>query len=334
MADLQQRGWPRPGAALKVATFMALTNGITGRFEGLSAPVQGALLMTAAALCFSFMNIAIRLAAAELNPVQIAFFRNLFALLLMLPWLARVGLAGLRTERLKVHLWRSVLGLSAMLCWFTAIAILPLAEAVSLNFTVPLFATIGAAVILGEQVRARRWTATLVGFAGVLIVLRPGFTEVTPVMALPMIAALFMAVTTLMVKSLSATESPNAIVFYMNLLLTPLSLVPALFVWRWPSWEVLGLMLFIGLMATLAHLAMTRAYVKADASAVMPFDYARLPFIAAIAYLAFGEVPDAWTWVGAGVIAASAIYIARREAQVAVERTASLAAGQSVKGRL
>ena len=313
---------------------MFLTNGISDRFGGFSAPVQGALLMTAAALCFSLMNIAIRQAALELDPAQIAFFRNLFALLFMLPWLARVGFGGLKTTRLKIHLWRAVLGLTAMLCWFYAIAVLPLAEAVSLNFTVPLFATIGAALILREQVRARRWTATLIGFAGVLIILRPGFTEVTPAMALPMIAALFMAVTALMVKSLSRTESPNAIVLYVNLLLTPLSLVPALFFWRWPSWEALGLLLLVGAMATLAHLAMTWAYAKADASAVMPFDYARLPFVAIAAFLAFGEVPDGWTWVGAAVIAASAIYIARREAQVAAERAASGLAGQSAKGQL
>ncbi len=312
---------------------MTSLDAISQRFGGLSAPRQGALLMTAAALCFSLMNFVIREVAAELEPIQIAFFRNLFSLLFMLPWLARAGLSGLKTGRLSLHVGRSLVGLAAMCCWFYAVALLPMAEAVSLNFTVPLFATIGAALVLGEVVRARRWSATLAGFLGVLIILRPGFGEITPVMALPMAAALFMAVSTLMVKSLSGSESPNAIVFYMNLILTPLSLLPALFVWRWPSAEALALMLFMGLMATLAHLALTRAYTKADASAVMPFDYARLPFVAVIAFVAYGEVPDLWTWIGAAVIGASAIYIARREAQVAAERSASRVAGQSVKGR-
>ena len=328
MADLRRPGWPRPAAGAKLGFFMYLTNGLSDRFGGLSAPIQGALLMTAAALCFSVMNIAIRLAAVELDPLQVAFFRNLFALMLMLPWLLKVGAAGLKTSRLKIHLWRSVLGLTAMLCWFYAIALLPLAEAVSLNFTVPLFATIGAALILREQVRARRWTATLVGFAGVLIILRPGFTELTPAMALPMIAALFMAVTSLMVKSLSRTESPAAIVLYVNLLLTPLSLVPALFVWRWPGLAEWPSLIAVGVLAALAHSLLTRAYTKADASAVMPFDYARLPFIALIAYVAFGEVPDIWVWLGGGIIAGSAIYIARREAQVARERPL----GRAVRG--
>jgi drug/metabolite transporter (DMT)-like permease len=287
------------------------------RWLALSAPAQGALYMTAAAFCFSVMNYLVRLAAEELNPIEIAFFRNLFALAFMLPWLARVGLSGLATRRFPTHAWRALIGLAAMFCWFYSVALMPMAEAVSLNFTVPLFATAGAAMILGETVRARRWTATAIGFLGVLVILRPGFTEVTALTALPILAALFMAASSLLVKSLSETESPNAIVFYMNLIVTPLSLIPALFVWQWPSWTVLGYLALLGMLAAVAHLALTRAYTKADASAIMPFDYTRLPFVAAIAFVAFGEVPDLWTWAGAGIIAASAIYIVHRESRIA-----------------
>ena len=191
------------------------------RLPVLNAPTQGALYMTAAAFFFSVMNYLIRLVAVELEPMQIAFFRNLFALAFMLPWLGRVGFAGLATRRLKTHVGRAVLGLAAMVCWFYAVTLLPLAEAVSLNFTVPIFATAGAAIFLGETVRARRWTATAVGFLGVLVILRPGFTEMTAVMALPIAAAVFMAASTLFVKSLSETESASVVVFYMNLILTP-----------------------------------------------------------------------------------------------------------------
>lgn len=284
--------------------------------------------MTAASFLFAVMNGAIRLladgwgnpAGEGLHPFQIAFLRNLFALGFMVPWLLHHGHAALRTSRLQMHLWRSAVGLVAMLTWFSAVAYLPLAEAVALNFTAPLFATAGAALILGETVRARRWSATGVGFLGMLIILRPGFTEITPLMTLPVIAAGFMACSVLIVKSLSRTEAPAAIVLYMNLLLTPLSLVPAAFVWRWPTATEWILGLFIGLCAALAHNAFTRAFQAADASAVLPFDYARLPFVAAIGYLLFAEVPDSWTWVGAAVIAGAAIYIAQREAQVARER--------------
>lgn len=312
---------------------MSLVDTLIGRARALPAPVQGALFMTLAAFGFSWMNIAIRIVSEELEPLQIAFFRNLFALAFMLPWLAGAGLSALKTEHLARHFWRAVIGMFAMACWFYSIALLPLAEAVALNFTVPLFATLGAALILGEVVRARRWSATIVGFLGVLIILRPGFTELTPAMALPVVAAFFMAASVLIVKTLSRSESPQLVVFYMNLFLTPLSLVPALFVWRWPSWSALGLLVAVGLLAALAHLALTRSYQKADASAVIPFDYARLPFVALLAFFLFGELPDIWTWVGAAVITGSAIYIARREAQVAREGTSSGAAGHAATGR-
>ena len=150
---------------------------------------------------------------------------------------------------------------------------------------------------------------------------------------LPVVAAVFMAVSTLLVKSLSRSESPAAIVIYMNLILTPLSLAPALFVWRWPGGSDFALLILIGLLAAIAHILLTRAYARADASAVMPFDYARLPFVAALAFFVFGEVPDLWTWVGAAIIGASAIYIAHREAQVARVTATIGAAAQSVKAR-
>ena len=285
--------------------------------------------MTAAAFCFSVMNVFVRLATEQIAALEVAFFRNFFALMFMLPWLARVGFEPLRTQRIKLHLVRSFFALATMIAWFSALALLPLNEAVALNFTVPLFATAGAALVLGEVVRARRWTATVIGFLGTLIILRPGFAEVTPAMALPVVAALTMACATLTVKSLSRTESAATVVLYMTVILTPLSLVPALFVWQWPDWPTLGYLVGLGGSGALAHLLLTIAYCKADASAVIPFDYARLPFVAVIAFFLFDEVPDLWTWLGAAVIAASAIYIAHREAQVARPGTAS----ESVRAR-
>jgi drug/metabolite transporter (DMT)-like permease len=320
---------------------MSLSRSLLTRWAEQSAPLQGALYMIVAAFLFAMMNGAIRLlgdgvfaAGGEpMHPFQIAFLRNFFALSLMLPWVFRQGSVVFRTGRIKVHLLRAAVGLSAMLCWFSAVAYLPLAEAVALNFTVPLFATAGAALVLGEVVRARRWSATVVGFLGVLIILRPGFAEFTPLMTLPIVAAVFMAISVLIVKSLSGTEQPAAIVLYMNLLLTPLSLLPAAFFWRWPTLPELGLGLFIGICAVLAHILFTRAFAGSDASAIMPFDYARLPFVALVGYLLFGELPDAWTWIGAAVIAGAAIYIAQREAQVARERPTLRAGSESPQSR-
>lgn len=289
--------------------------------------------MTFAAACFAVMNFLVREVSAGIHPLEAAFFRNFFALLCILPWLMKVGVGGLKTERLALHLWRAVIGIIAMALWFTAVTLVPLGEAVALNFTLPLFATAGAAFFLREQVGIRRWSATAVGFLGMLVILRPGFAEVTGATLLPIIAAVFMAVSVLVVKTLSRSENPNAIVFYMSLLMTPLSLVPALFVWTWPSWWELFLMFLLGLVAMVAHLAINRSFQRADASAIMPFDYMRLPFVAAIAFAAYGELPDIWTWLGAAIIAGSAIYIARREAKVARERKVTPVASHQVKGR-
>lgn len=273
--------------------------------------------MTAAALCFALMNLLIRLATVELSAIQIAFFRNLFAFLFMLPWAFKLGTASLKTRRLGMHFLRAVVGLAGMLCWFISVALLPLADAVALNFTAPLFVTIGAALFLGETVRARRWTATAIGFVGTVVILRPGFGSVSALSLLPVIAAGFMAVSTLLVKSLARSESPGTVVLYMNLFMTPISLIPALWVWRWPSVYVLGLMVALGLIAAVAHIALTRSYVKADASAVQPFDYTRLPFVALLGYVFFAEVPDRWLWAGAALIIGAAIYTAHREAVLA-----------------
>lgn len=291
--------------------------------------------MTGAAFALALMNGLIRESASSLHPLQIAFFRNFFALLVLMPWLMRIGLGGLRTQRLGLHVVRSAVGFAAMVLWFFSVALLPLAQAVSLNFTVPLFATLGAALILGEVVRARRWTATAIGFLGVLVIVRPGVEEVTLITLLPMAAAVFMATTVLMVKSLSDSEDPTVMVFYMNLLLTPISLVPALFVWQWPDWPTLGLMAAIGVLAVLAHLMMYQSFARADASAVVPFQYAQLPFVAVIGYAAFSELPDLWTLAGALIIAASATYIARREAQIAkhYRAAAHAAAGKTFRSR-
>ena len=280
-------------------------------------PVKGALYMTAASICFAVMNVSIRFAGEELEAMQIAFFRALFALLFMLPWAIRLGAASFRTRHLKFHIGRACISVFSMYFWFTAVIVLPLADAVALNFTAPLFVTVGAALILHELVGLRRWTATAIGFAGTLVVLRPGFVELSFHSALPILAALCVAANTLIIKRVTRHDAPGTIVLYMNLFLTPLALIPALFVWVWPSPGMWLLMIGLGLLAAVSHVLFTRAFVHADASAVQPFDYTRLPFVALLAYLCFGEIPSAWLWLGGSMIAGAAIYTAHREAVLA-----------------
>jgi|APTNR8051073442_1049403.scaffolds.fasta_scaffold06849_2 drug/metabolite transporter (DMT)-like permease len=285
-------------------------------FAGQVGPVRAAVLMVCACAGFAAMMAIVRLIAPEVHPVQAAFFRNFFGVLFMLPWLVRAGGTGaLRTGRPGMHVVRSVLGLTAMLLLFSALGMLPLADVTALSFTAPLFATAGAALVLREQVGRRRWTATLVGFLGAIVILRPDADTFTPEALVALGSAAAIAAAQLSVKALSRTENPNAMVLIMGLLMTPMSLLPALFVWTWPSADTFAWIVLMGAVATVGQLCLVRAMAIADASAVMPFDFARLIFAALLGWLMFGEWPDGWTWVGAAVIVASTVYIARREAK-------------------
>jgi len=287
------------------------------RIAQAAPPVRAALWMVGAALFFSGLSALIRQLGQEMHPFEVAFFRNLFGLLFMVPWLWRIGFGILRTKRLGTYAWRSLLSLASMLAWFSALPIMPFEQAVALSFTAPLFATVGAALILKETVRARRWSATIAGFLGVLVIIRPGVADGLGLGAtLAILSSMISAGLTLIVKDLSRTEPSDAVVTYMVLLLTPMSLLPAVFVWQWPLLEQWPLLAAMGALGSLGHMCLMRSFALADASAVMPYDYTRMLFATLIGYLAFAEVPDLWTWVGAGIIAGAAVYIARREGLV------------------
>lgn len=295
---------------------------------------RAVLWMLLAAATFAAMNAVVRLLSHYMHPFQVVFFRNLSGFAFMVPWLVHSGLGALRTSNQRLYISRSLLSLLSMLCWFTALAMMPLAEATALSFTTPLFATVAAVLVLHEVVRARRWTATVVGFVGAMIVLRPGFGGLGLPQLLVLASAAIHGLATVLVKQLSRAESANAIVTYMTLYIIPLSLVPALFVWATPALEAWPWIAAIGALGTLGHQALTRAFAAADASAIMALDYAKLPFVALIAWLAFGEVPDLWTWIGAAVIIGSTVYIAQREAALARAgaRTTSAAASSHADG--
>ncbi|MHA1536561.1 MAG: DMT family transporter [Alphaproteobacteria bacterium] len=296
---------------------MASTRKSPASIEPAPAPLAGALWMIGACLGFAAMAGIIRHVSAELHPFEIAFFRNLFGLAFMLPWLARVGWGGLKTRRIGLYTVRGIVGLGAMMAWFWAVTILPLADATALSFTAPLFATILAALVLAEVVRARRWAAIIIGFVGALIILRPGVQEIGWPTAAVLFSSLLMATATVMIKILSRTEPTSAIVTYMVIYLTPLSLIPALFVWQTPSWTALAWLVALGGVATAGHQCLTRSFTVAEASAVMPFDFTRLIFAALIGYFFFDQIPDLWSGIGAGVIVAASVYVAHREAVAA-----------------
>ncbi|MFO0996289.1 MAG: DMT family transporter [Alphaproteobacteria bacterium] len=292
----------------------------------LSPQVRGALWMIGSASAFSMMTALIRPAAAEMHPFEIVFFRNALGLVFLSPLIFRSGIRVLRTARLPLHLLRATCFLAAMLCWFSAIPHIALVDAVTLNFTAPIFVTIIAAVILRERVRIRRWTAIIVGFAGALVVLRPGFQDVSTASILVLGDALIWSVSAAIIRILARTDSMTTIVAHMFIWVTPLSLIPALFVWQDPSWTAMAWLLGLAAASTVGHVAVTRAFTLAEISLLMPFDYTRLIFATTVGFFVFGEVPDLWTFVGAAIIVAAALYIAHREAQIArAARAASTA---------
>lgn len=279
--------------------------------------LRGALWMVLAAFSFAALTTTIRHMSSTMHPIELAFFRNLFGLFFMLPWFWRAGLGALKTERFKLHGFCSAIGLVAMTLWFLAIAMMPVAEAMALSFTAPLFATIGAALLLKEKVRARRWAAILAGFIGTLVIIRPDGTDIGLASTLALAASACMALAALTVKSLSRTENPNTIVLFMGLLMTPMSLIPALFFWSAPTATDYLWFVALGLFATMGQVSMARSFASADISAVLPFDFSRLIFAAALGYLFFAEIPDTWTWVGAAIIFSATLYTAHRESRAA-----------------
>jgi drug/metabolite transporter (DMT)-like permease len=269
--------------------------------------------MLGATVVFSGMHATIRHASAGMHPFEIAFFRNMFGLLLLAPLLFRYGIAPLRTAHLKLHLLRGLFNITSMLCFFYALSIAPLTDVAAMTFASPIFATVLAVFVFGELIGIRRWSAILFGFAGTMVVLRPGFEGVALGPLLALFASLIWGIALLVIKVLARTESSLTITAWMMILLTPLSLIPAVFFWTWPTGEQYLWLLFTAALGTSGHLFLNQALKETDTNVVMPVDFVRLIWVAIIGYLAFGEIPDLFTWIGGAMIFASALYIAYRE---------------------
>ncbi len=275
-------------------------------------------LMVGAMVLFSAGHGLVRFASDELHSFQIGFLRSVFGLIFLLPIILKGwDFSDLRVKRPKLHIIRGALSAINTLAWFTAIAIMPLGEAVALNFTSPLFATLLAAIFLGEAVRARRWTATIVGFIGVLIVVRPGGETVQLGAILALGSALSIAVNVLLIRVMSQEDSTRAIVTTFNLAIVFFTLIPAVVVWIWPSPLMWAVTFAVGVTTTVAHLMLTKAMSLTEASAIVPLEFIRLPLAVLIGFVWFSEILDVWTILGATIIGCSAVYIARREAMAA-----------------
>ncbi len=248
------------------------------------------------------------------EPLQLAFFRNLFCFLALTPLLYVRGPSVMRSANLSLYGVRVGVQLLSMVCWFPAMTMIPLADLQATSFLAPLFATAFAIAYLRERVPLARWMALGVGMLGAVIILRPLAPTFGLGQLLAVGAAMAIGIGGPLIKKLTATDDADKIVLITNALLIPASLLPALLVWKWPAAHVWPYLAAMGMSACLGHVAMTRAYTYADASLVATFDFARLPFAVLIGLYFFGEATDIWTWVGSIVIFGAGIYITRSEA--------------------
>lgn len=304
-----------------------MTVSIPVRADASPLPLRAALMMILSACFFGLMAIAIRYASRQQHAFEIAFFRSLFGAMFALPLIARGGRNLLVTDKLGFYVARCVIGMLGMMAGFWAIVHLPLAQAIALSYSSPLFVTIGAVLFLGEIVRMRRWTAVAAGFVGVLIIVRPDGVAAGALIAV--MAAALSGMTTVSIKFLSRSEPPDRIVLLTTLLWVPLSLPGAITVWRWPDTATWPWLVLSGFLGTGGHYFWTRALRQADASLLAPFSYIQLLVVTVLAWWLFGETLDAYTATGASIIIGATLYIARREAVLARKHAVEVKAAEA-----
>lgn len=286
---------------------------IRGRLSRTGTALALALL---AAVLLTIMHVLVRRTSAALPPFEIAFFRSLFGLAAVTPLVMRVGWSAFRTAQPRLQILRGITGAGAMLSWFWGLSVVPIAEATALSFTSAIFASVGAVFFLGERMGVRRWSAVVIGFAGALVILRPGIEVIQAGSLAVLFSALCWGSGIVIVKRIARTDSAVTIVAVMGVMMTLATFVPAAFVWVWPSGGQLPWLALIGALGTAGTLAFTQSLRLADASVVVPVDFTRLVWAAAFGYLFFAEIPDGWTWAGGAIIVSSTAYIGLREARL------------------
>ncbi|MGE0746047.1 MAG: DMT family transporter [Rhodospirillales bacterium] len=285
------------------------------RFEALPANVRAIVWAVVSTAVFAIVPIGVRMASESVPTVEIVCLRGFLACLILLPFFAVSGFRGIGTRHTGQYLTRSFMQGTGMVMWFWAMTQIALDQAVALHFTLPLFAIVLAVFLLKERLTMSRVVATIVGFAGVVIILRPGATEVgLPALAVLGSAALY-AASMIMTKVLTRTDSPAAVILHQHLWLGLLTLAPTVYYWQTPDWRGLQGLLIIGVAGTIAPYLFTRGLRIADASLVISLDFLRLPFNAMVGFFLYDEIPDEWAFVGGAVIFGATYYNTMRESR-------------------
>ena len=282
----------------------------------------GIFWMCMATLLSSITGAMVRQLGGEIHAFELVFFRSVLAVIMLAPWVLRRGVRTMKTRRLPLYCLRVFFAYTAMVMLFYALGEMPIADVYALQYMIPLFTILLAVTILKQPADRHSWAACFIGFAGALIVMRPGIIELTLAAICALLSAFMSAGSNTTIKLLARTESPEIITVYTNLLMIPLALVPMLFVWVTPTWAQAPWIVGIAVIGSVGGYCFTLSVSAADARVVQPFQFTRMLFATGLGLLMFGEFPDLWTWVGAAVIFVSSSYVVIREKAAAKEPAA------------
>jgi drug/metabolite transporter (DMT)-like permease len=306
---------------------------LVDRWHALPPNLRGILWVAMSGVLFALLNVFTLIPSQHLNPYVMAFMRYFFGTLMLVPIVMKLGLhRAMSTNRLPLHLFRGAIHACGMFLWFIGLPLTTLASITALGFTGPIFVTIGAALFLGEKVRMRRWMAVAVGFAGAMIIIRPGIGDLGIGAICILISTPIFSASNLISKALARTETANKIVIWQHLTIVIFAFPVALYFWQTPAPSDLLWFIAAGLCGTLGHICQQNGYQLADITLLQPIGFLSLLWNALLGYFLFFQQPDVWTFVGAAVIFASALYISHREAvRRAAVKSADTATGQATE---
>jgi len=291
-----------------------MLNSIQNRWQALPGNVRGSLWVLLASLIGAVMGGVIKFVGQRIPVFEILFIRQLCVVAIISPVIIKNYATVFKTNRFHLHFMRGAFAAVAMATGFTALVHLPLAEATAISFAKTLFTTLLAIVVLKEVVGIRRWSVTIIGFIGVLIIIRPGTESMNQYAVLALVASLFVAGIMIVLRQLAQSEAASTIMVYQSCFVTAVMVGPALYFWVTPTWRELTLILAIGGLMSMMQWVYIQGMKAAEAVAVAPVEYARLLFATIIGMVVFAEVPTVWTLSGAAIIVGCTLYTIQRNA--------------------
>lgn len=274
---------------------------------------SAALYMLAYSISYAALWACIRHLSSDIHPLVLVFFRTFFGMVVILPILLKVKLPAFSSGLYPLYILRGIFNITSVIGAFFAVSLIPLADAVAFSYAAPIFAAVLAVFILKEKIGNHRILAISLAFIGVMILVRPGFQDLNAGILAALGAALCFAATLICVKILTRHDSATIVSLMAFIVGMPISFIAALFYWQWPSGDQWFYIILMGILAATAHICLAKALSKADLSAIMPIDFSRIIFAAILGITLFGDLLNIWTFLGGGIILASAAYTAHRE---------------------